>query len=65
MPMVRVTLFPEPVDVPEDEIPVLRAQGLLIEDEGDSQDQDGEPAGKDAAKPSAAAATKPAPSGAE
>jgi hypothetical protein len=30
---VRLTLFQEPVDIDEDEVPGLRAQGLLIEDE--------------------------------
>lgn len=30
MPMVRLTLFADPVEVPEDEIPVLRAQGLVV-----------------------------------
>lgn len=33
MPQVRVTILPEPIEVPEDEIPVLRAQGLLVEDD--------------------------------
>lgn len=32
MPMVKLTLFQEPVEVPEDEIPVLRAQGLVIDE---------------------------------
>lgn len=33
MPKVRVTLFPDrEIEVPEDEIPVLRAQGLLREE---------------------------------
>lgn len=32
MPLVRLTLFPDPVEVPDDEVPVLRAQGLLVED---------------------------------
>lgn len=32
MPKVNVTLFPDPIEVPEDEIPVLRHQGLLVED---------------------------------
>jgi hypothetical protein len=30
---VRVTMLPDPIEVPEDEIPVLRAQGLLVEDD--------------------------------
>lgn len=29
MPKVKLTLFPDPVEVPEDEIAVLRAQGLV------------------------------------
>lgn len=37
MPKVRVTMLQEPIDVPEDEIPVLRAQGLLVEDEPDDR----------------------------
>lgn len=34
MPKVKVllTLFPEPREVDEDEIPSLRAQGLLVEE---------------------------------
>ncbi|MGA5820809.1 hypothetical protein ACPC54_23450 [Kitasatospora sp. NPDC094028] len=32
MPLVRTTFFSGPVEVPDDEIPVLRAQGLLVED---------------------------------
>lgn len=32
MPKVKLTLFQDPVEVPEDEIPALRAQGLLVED---------------------------------
>ncbi|WP_161790134.1 hypothetical protein [Streptacidiphilus carbonis] len=32
MPMVKVTLFQEPIEVPDDEVPVLRAQGLLVEE---------------------------------
>ena len=31
---VRLTLFQEPVEIDEDEVPSLRAQGLLIEDDG-------------------------------
>ena len=31
MPKVRITLSEEPVEVREDEIPSLRAQGLLVE----------------------------------
>lgn len=31
MPKVHVTLFPDPIEVPEDEVEVLRAQGLLVE----------------------------------
>lgn len=33
MPKVRVTLLPDPIEVPEDEVAVLRAQGLLVEDD--------------------------------
>lgn len=52
MPKVRVTMFPHlETEVPEDEIPVLRAQGLLIEDTA-------APAQPAAAEPAA----KPAPS---
>jgi hypothetical protein len=29
--MVKLTLFQEPVEVPDDEVEVLRAQGLLTE----------------------------------
>jgi hypothetical protein len=32
MPTVHVTLFEDPIDVPEDEVPVLRSQGILVED---------------------------------
>lgn len=32
MPLVKLTIFPEPRDIPAEEIPVLRSQGL-IEDE--------------------------------
>lgn len=31
MALVQTTLFPHPIDVPDDEIPILRAQGLLSE----------------------------------
>lgn len=31
MPMVKLSIFQDPVEVPEDELPVLRAQGLLVE----------------------------------
>lgn len=50
MPKVKVklTLFPEPREVDEDEIPSLRAQGLLEED----------PAPAPAAEPAAVKATK-------
>ncbi len=44
---VRVTMLRDPIQVPEDEIPVLRAQGLLVETD------DAQPAG-------AAATTKTA-----
>jgi hypothetical protein len=29
--LVNVTIFSEPIDVPDDDIPVLRSQGLLVE----------------------------------
>jgi hypothetical protein len=32
MPLVRTTFFPDPIEVPDDEVPVLRAQGLLVEE---------------------------------
>ncbi|MGW3196347.1 hypothetical protein ACWDBD_17510 [Streptomyces sp. NPDC001118] len=32
MPKVRVTMFEDPIEVPDDEVEVLRAQGLLKED---------------------------------
>lgn len=32
MPKVHVTLFPDPIEVPDDEVEVLRAQGLLRAD---------------------------------
>lgn len=32
MPKVRVTMFPDPIDVPDDEVEVLRSQGLLNEE---------------------------------
>ena len=31
MPKVKLTLFEDPIDVPDDEVEVLRAQGLLEE----------------------------------
>lgn len=32
MPKVKVTMFEHEIDVPDDEIPILRQQGLLVED---------------------------------
>jgi hypothetical protein len=29
MPQVHLTLFPDPIEVPDDEVEVLRAQGLI------------------------------------
>ena len=29
--MVRVTMFPQPIEVDEDEIPGLKSQGLFVE----------------------------------
>jgi hypothetical protein len=37
---VRVTMFADPIEVDEDEIPGLRAQGLLIEDNPASSEPD-------------------------
>lgn len=31
MPKVKLTLFQDPVEVPEDELPSLRQQGLVVE----------------------------------
>lgn len=31
MPLVQTTMFAHPIEVPDEEIPVLRAQGLLAE----------------------------------
>lgn len=31
MATVRVSMLADPIEVPDDEVPVLRAQGLLIE----------------------------------
>jgi hypothetical protein len=31
VPKVKVTMFEDPIDVPDDEIPVLRSEGLLVE----------------------------------
>lgn len=39
MPLVKLTIYPEPVEVPEDEIPALRSQGL-IEDEAPELEPD-------------------------
>jgi hypothetical protein len=36
---VRVSLFADPIEVPLDEVPVLRAQGLLIEEPEPAADQ--------------------------
>ena len=43
MPKVQTTIFQNPIEVPDDEVAVLRAQGVLVEDPPD------EPAGKPAA----------------
>ena len=32
MPKVRVSMFPDPIEVPDDEVEVLRSQGLLKEE---------------------------------
>lgn len=32
MQKVKVTMFPDPIEVPDDEVHVLRAQGILDED---------------------------------
>lgn len=47
MPKVRVTMFEDPIEVPDDELEVLRAQGLLKE----------EPAAEPAPRPAAAKTT--------
>lgn len=31
MPLVKVSLFQDPIEVPDDEVEVLRGQGLLAE----------------------------------
>lgn len=36
--MVDVTMFQEPIEVPEDEVPALRAQGLIRVKRDDSAD---------------------------
>ena len=45
MPLVKLSIYPEPVEVPEDEIPTLRSQGL-IEDEPAAADTPAGPAGE-------------------
>lgn len=45
MPKVRVTMFPDPIEVPDDEVEVLRSQGLLHEESA----AEPEPAAKPAA----------------
>ena len=50
MPLVRVRMLPEPIDVPDDEVEVLRSQGLLVED----KPADPEGAGNPPADPPAA-----------
>lgn len=47
---VRVTLFPDPIEVPADEVPVLRAQGLLVEEPTAPVDPPAAPAVKAAPK---------------
>jgi len=41
---VRLTLFQDPIEVPADEVPVLRAQGLLAEPEPEPQSEPAQPA---------------------
>ncbi|MFJ9771236.1 hypothetical protein ACIRVF_08325 [Kitasatospora sp. NPDC101157] len=50
MPLVRTTFFPDPVEVPDDEVQVLRAQGLLVEETAPQPAVDPAPA-KQAPKP--------------
>ena len=38
---VKVTLFADPIEVDEEEIPHLRSQGILVEDEPDSTPRGG------------------------
>ena len=60
MAKVRLTIRPDEVtEVPDEEVAVLRAQGLLI---GDAPDG-GVPAPGTAAGPAAAKTTSPAPAG--
>ncbi|MEV7770583.1 hypothetical protein [Kitasatospora sp. NPDC086791] len=53
MPLVRTTFFPAPVEVPDDEVQVLRAQGLLVEE------PEPQPATDPAPAPAKQAAAKP------
>lgn len=65
MPKVRLTIRPdEETEVPEDEVAVLRSQGLLIEDTRASAAPSGAPSPASAAG-SAAAGGKPADTGKE
>lgn len=44
---VRVTMFPDPIEVDKDEIPNLRSQGLLVEDDdADSGEPDASATGR-------------------
>ena len=33
MPQVKVTMFTDPIDVDDEEVEILRRQGLLVEDD--------------------------------
>lgn len=47
---VRVTMFEDPIEVPDDEVEVLRAQGLLHEEEAAPEPAPRPAAAKAAAK---------------
>lgn len=47
MPKVRVTMFEDPIEVPDDEVEVLRVQGLLRDE---PEPQAARPAAKSAPK---------------
>lgn len=53
MPEVRVTMFENPIEVPEDEVEVLRVQGLLHEETSPAAETTVEPATRPAAKATA------------
>jgi hypothetical protein len=53
---VRLTLFADPVEVFKDELPNLRGQGLLIEDEDEDEGASGEESSSDSPPPAGAQA---------